>query len=348
MRRTLSAFIAFSGLVGAVMAVVTLATVTTSSQTLAQTEEQYVRYWEREWPNTDFTKTSVDFGEILHGGPPRDGIPPIDEPAFVGVAEANAILADREPVIGLIVNGEAKAYPLQVLMFHEIANDTIGGVPVSVTFCPLCNAAIVFDRRVGDQVLDFGTTGKLRRSDLVMWDRQTESWWQQFLGEAIVGEMTGTRLKMLPSRLESWARFRARAPEAQVLVPNGKHYRSYGGNPYQAYDSSSRPFLYRGDLPSGIPPLMRVVTLGERGAWSLDFMKRNRVVHLDDGTTIRWEPGQASALDTPEIAEGRDVGNFIVTRMEDGREVDVLHGVDFVFAYSAFYPDAPIHHTTTQ
>lgn len=348
MRRALPAFIGLSALIPGALALIFLATVTLNNDAQAQSEEQYVQYWKREWPRTDFTKSAVDFGEILHGGPPRDGIPPIDEPAFVDVAAANAILADREPVIGLIVNGEAKAYPLQVLMFHEIANDTIGGVPVSVTFCPLCNAAIVFDRRVGNQVLDFGTTGKLRRSDLVMWDRQTESWWQQFLGEAIVGEMTGTRLTMLPSRLESWARFRARAPEAQVLVPNGQHRRSYGGNPYQAYDSSTRPFLFRGELPTGIPPLMRVVSLGERGAWSLAFMKQNRVVHLDDGTTIRWEPGQASALDTQEIAEGRDVGNFTVTRMQDGQEVDVLHGVDFVFAYNAFYPDSPIYHPAAQ
>lgn len=313
-----------------------------------QTDEQYVRYWKQEWPVTDFSMASVDFDEFLHGGPPKDGIPPIDEPAFVSVAEADLILADREPVIGLVVNGEAKAYPLQVLMFHEIANDSIGGVPVSVTFCPLCNAAIVFDRRVGDRVLDFGTTGKLRKSDLVMWDRQTESWWQQFLGEAIVGEMTGTRLTMIPSRLESWARFRARAPEAQVLVPNGLHRRSYGGNPYLNYDSSARPFLFRGEMPEGIAPLMRVVTLGARGAWSLDFMKHHRTVRLDDGITIRWEPGQASALDSGEIAEGRDVGNFTVTRVVDGREVDVQHGVDFVFAYHAFYPDSPIHHVTSE
>ncbi len=312
MRRVLPAFFMLSVLVVGAISMLGLAGLAPGSGAQAQTRDQYVRYWKSEWPKTDFTRSSVDFAEIMHGGPPRDGIPPIDEPAFVDVAAANAILADREPVIGLVVNGEAKAYPLQVLMFHEIANDTIGGVPVSVTFCPLCNAAIVFDRRVGDQVLDFGTTGKLRRSDLVMWDRQTESWWQLFLGEAIVGEMTGTRLTMLPSRLESWARFRARAPEATVLVPNGQHRRSYGGNPYQAYDSSTQPFLYRGALPTGIPPLMRVVTLGERGAWSLDFMKRNRVVHLDDGTTIRWEPGQASALDTHETAERRAVGKPLV------------------------------------
>ena len=103
-------------------------------------------------------------------------------------------MSETEPVIGLVVNGDARAYPLKILIWHEIVNDTVGGVPVTVTYCPLCNSAIVFERTVDGRVLDFGTTGKLRNSDLVMYDRQTESWWQQFSGTAIVGAMTGTKL----------------------------------------------------------------------------------------------------------------------------------------------------------
>ncbi len=160
-------------------------------------------YWRNEWPKTDFTKHSVPLTDILSGGPPRDGIPPIDDPSFKPVAEIEA-LGPKEPVIGVSINGYARAYPLRILMRHEIVNDGLGGVPTSVTFCPFCNAAMVFHRRVGDKVLDFETMGKLRNSDLVIWDRQTESWRQQFLGETIVGEMTGTRLKALPARLESW------------------------------------------------------------------------------------------------------------------------------------------------
>ena len=114
-------------------------------------------------------------------------------------------LADTEPVVRRIINGKARAYPLRILTWHEIVNDELGGVPVAVTYCPLCNSAIIFDRRLDGKVLDFGTTGKLRHSDMVMYDRQTKNWWQQFLGQGIVGEMTGKRLKTIPARLESFA-----------------------------------------------------------------------------------------------------------------------------------------------
>ena len=305
-----------------------------------QTDAQYVRYWKQEWPVTDFTRSSVDFSEILHGGPPKDGIPPIDEPAFVSVAEANGMLADREPVIGLVVNGEAKAYPLQVLMFHEIANDTIGGIPVSVTFCPLCNAAIVFDRRVGDRVLDFGTTGKLRRSDLVMWDRQTESWWQQFTGEAIAGARIGTRLKVVPSRLESWQSFRERFPDGEVLVPGNPGLRDYGRNPYAGYDSSAVPFLYRGPMPDGISPLSYVVVVRdgpEPLAISLDRLRREQTFE-SDGVKIEWLPGVRSVLDTSAIEEGREIGSVNVTRKGE----PVAHELTFAFVVRAFLPETAI------
>ena len=298
--------------------------------------------WRWEWKQTDFSKTSVSFDEIRSGGPPKDGIPPIDDPKFVAIAEVEG-LADTEPVIGLIINGDARAYPLSVLIWHEIANDTVGGVPVTVTFCPLCNAAVVFDRRAGGRVLDFGTTGKLRNSDLVMYDRQTESWWQQFIGEAIVGEMTGTRLKMVPSRFESLARFRARAPAGKVLVPNDPAMRRYGGNPYVGYDSMAMPFLYNGAMPENVAPLSRVVSLGRRGAWSFDLVRRLGEVKLDDGIVIRWEPGQNSALDGRVIAESADVGNVTVQRVTANGAEDVVYGVDFAFAYHAFFPESEIH-----
>ena len=139
------------------------------------------RSWAGEWPDTDFTKHSIDYGEIRSGGPPKDGIPSIDSPKFKPVSQITDI-SPTEPVIGLTVNGESRAYPLRILMWHEIVNDSVGGVPVTVTYCPLCNSSIVFDRRLDGRILDFGTTGKLRNSDLVMYDRQTESWWQNVHG----------------------------------------------------------------------------------------------------------------------------------------------------------------------
>ena len=124
--------------------------------------------------------------------------------------------------------------PLRILIWHEIVNDEVGGTPVTVTYCPLCNSAIVFDRRVPAHVLDFGTTGKLRNSDLVMYDRQTESWWQQFTGEAIVGSLTGTELKLIPSRLEFFGEFRTRHPGGKVLIPNNPELRTTGATPMSA------------------------------------------------------------------------------------------------------------------
>ncbi len=226
--------------------------------------------------------SSGDWTTHVAGGPPKDGIPSIDNPKFVSVASSND-LQPREPVIGLEIAGEAKAYPLRILVWHEIVNDTVGGVPVVVTYCPLCNAAIVFDRRVAGRSLTFGTTGKLRSSDLVMYDHATESWWQQFTGEAIVGEYTGRRLQLVPSRLESFELFSKRHPRGSVLVPNDPGFRDYGSNPYVGYDASERPFLFNGELPDGIDPLARVVVLkgGEPRAISLELLRQRRTMTVD-------------------------------------------------------------------
>ncbi|MCH8808974.1 MAG: DUF3179 domain-containing protein [Proteobacteria bacterium] len=296
--------------------------------------------WRHAWPKTDFSKTSIDFDEIISGGPPKDGIPSIDEPEFVPVGEADD-LAPTEPVIGLVVNGDARAYPLGILIWHEIVNDTVGGIPVTVTYCPLCNSAVVFDRRVAGKATEFGTTGKLRNSDLVMYDRDTESWWQQFLGEAIVGERTGTRLKVLPARLESWERFAARHPDGIVLVPNDRSMRRYGSNPYAGYDSASVPFLYGGEYPENIEPMARVVAIGNE-AWSLELVRGKGRVESGD-LVLTWEAGQNSALDSRRISSGRDVGNVVVQRRgADGLE-DVPYDVTFAFVFHAFRPDGIWH-----
>ncbi|MDX1430352.1 MAG: DUF3179 domain-containing (seleno)protein, partial [Rhodothermales bacterium] len=140
---------------------------------------------------TDWDKRSVNLDEIISGGVPKDGIPPIDRPKFVSPSSASSWVGDREPVILLAIEGDARAYPLQIMTYHEIVNDEVGGEPVTVTFCPLCYSAIVFRRTLDGRVYDFGVSGMLRYSDLIMYDRQTESLWQQILGEAIVGELTG-------------------------------------------------------------------------------------------------------------------------------------------------------------
>ena len=297
--------------------------------------------WGFEWPDTDFDKTSIDFSEIMSGGPPKDGIKPVDNPRFGSIAEVSGQVAATEPVVTVAINGKAKAYPLSILMWHEIVNDELNGVPIAVTFCPLCNSAIVFDRRVGDQVLDFGTTGKLRFSDLVMYDRQTESWWQQFIGEAIVGEMTGTQLSMMPVRVEAFSRFVERYPDGQVQLRPGGFRRNYGGNPYAGYDSSSRPFLYRGSFPQDIAPLAYVVAVGDQ-AWSLDLLESQKRIEVGN-LVLTWEPGMNSALDQRTIVAGRDIGNVIVQRRVGDTLVDEVHDMTFAFSFHAFHPDGTIH-----
>ena len=299
--------------------------------------KKLVQRWRYEWSKTDFTKTTIDFREIISGGPPKDGIPSIDKPRYAAIKDIEpGNMAATEPVIGVIINGQARAYPLSVLTWHEIVNDELGGVPISVTYCPLCNSAIVFDRRLDGRVLDFGTTGKLRRSDMVMYDRQTESWWQQFLGEGIVGEMTGKRLKSIPARLEAYEKFVARAPDGDVLIPTDPHMRDYGRNPYERYDSTSQPFLFRGDLPDYIEPMVRVVVIDDR-AWSMPLIRKKGTV-ADGDLTLTWTKGQNSALDAGEIAKGRDVGNITAQRKgADGKMTDVVYDVTFAFVYHTFH-----------
>lgn len=295
--------------------------------------------------STDFTKRNIPFGDVLSGGPPKDGIPSIDEPKFINITEATH-LQDVEPVIGFEHNGEAKAYPLQVMTWHEIVNDKVGGHAFAVTYCPLCNAAIVFDAVLDGKVHDFGTTGRLRKSDLLMYDRQTESWWQQFSGESVIGEYTGKKLKISPSRLESWASFKKRFPNGKVLVPNNPNMRSYGDNPYANYDERNAPYpLYKGTLPTNINPMARVIVLRRDGA-PVSILTLDRVRMLEtveqDGFALSWKAGQASALNNRKIAKGKDVGNLIVTEMENGIRKDAAHDITFAFVAHAFHPEMNI------
>ena len=313
--------------------------------------------WRAEWPRTDFSKHGVELSEIKSGGPPKDGIPSIDTPRFERLVNGKGVgwssrLTDNEPVISLVIGGDARAYPLRVMIWHEIVNDTVADTAVAVTYCPLCNASLVFQRTLDTRVLDFGTTGKLRHSDLVMYDRQTESWWQQFTGDAIVGAMTGRQLRLVPSRLESFARFRQRFPNGMVLVPTDPNARNYGANPYAGYDAAGqRPFLYDGTSPVGIEPMERVVAVetapGFYEAWSLELVRRKGTIERGD-LVVRWESGQASALDRHTIPAGRDVGNVIVQRRVNGSLVDVSYDVTFAFAFHAFRPKSPIHKDETE
>lgn len=264
---------------------------------------------------TDTSKALVPLEEIISGGPPPDGIPAIDRPSFVTPADAARWIAPKEPVLALEIKGDARAYPLQILMWHEIVNDVVGGVPVAVTFCPLCNSGIVFERVVNGTTLDFGTSGKLYKSDLVMYDRQSHSLWAQMEGRAIVGARAGVRLKLIPANTLSFEEWRVTHPTGKVLSRDTGHTRKYGVNPYESYDQPQLgPFLFRGQLDARRPPKERVVgiKLGETArAYPWPLLVERRVVNDrlgDQALVVLYQPGTLSALDDEEIKRSRAVG----------------------------------------
>ena len=254
----------------------------------------------------------VDPTRIISGGPPPDGIPPIDKPLF---ERASAVdwLDDGEGVLSLTVRGQTRAYPIQVLIWHEIVNDTIAGMPVTVSYCPLCNSALAFDRRLGTRLFTFGTSGKLYLSDLVMYDRQTESLWSQIEGRAIAGRLTGSELTRVPIATVTWEQWRRAHPDGHVLARPEGSGRNYGQNPYVGYDEpDSEPFLFDGESDDRLPPKERVVALldGQPLAVPLSLVARRRVIDLGDSgrdVVIFGAAGLRSALDTAELSAGREV-----------------------------------------
>ena len=280
---------------------------------------------------------SIPLTQIFADGPPPDGIPPIDDPVFESIDAAGDWLEPTSPVMVVDVDGDARAYPLAILNWHEIVNDEVAGRPLVITYCPLCNSALVFDRTVegpdGPEVLDFGTSGRLYLSNLVMYDRQTRSLWTQFDGEAVVGEpWLGTQLDRLPAWLLGFAEFTDLHPDGQVLSRETGYLRAYGQNPYVGYDGEDRPrpFLFRAQPDDRFAPMTRfvgVVDGDEATAISLELLAEERLVTTRlgaDDIVALWAPGQSSALDTQVIDEGRDVGQTAVFRLAlDGAELEL-------------------------
>lgn len=280
----------------------------------------------------------VEFDEIRSGGPPPDGIPPIDQPEFVRTGEVD-FLADDEPVLALDVDGDARAYPVQIMTWHEIVNDTVGGVPMTVTYCPLCNSAVAYDRRLGERVLDFGTSGLLFNSALVMYDRQTETLWSHFTGQGIVGELTGEELQSFPLATVSWRTWRDANPDGLVLSRDTGFTRDYGRNPYPGYDDvDGVPFLFEGEVDGRYTALTRIVGI-ERddaavGIPLVDLQDEAVItgVIADTPLVAFWAAGTTSALDDADIASGVDVGaTGVFVPEHDGTELSFAAQGDGTF-----------------
>ena len=278
--------------------------------------------------HADFPEPLIDPDQVLSGGPPPDGIPPIDEPKFLPASSVDW-LDEAEPVLSLTVAGETRAYPLQVMTWHEIVNDTVGGVPVAVTYCPLCNSGVAFERTVEGEVFSFGTSGMLFESNLVMYDRQTESLWPQLTGEAAIGHLTGTVLTSIPMGTVSWADFQASHPDSLVLSRDTGFDRDYGTNPYVGYDSADEPGFGASADDDRLALMERIIGIDEGEA--AVAIVRSKVaeeqvlaVTVDETPLVVFHSGgQASALDTGQIAEGEDIGSIgVFSPVVDGQSLE--------------------------
>ncbi len=271
---------------------------------------------------------SIPAAEILAGGPLRDGIPALDHPAVVAAAQAE--WADGALVLGVAAGGEARAYPVAILNWHELVNDILGGVPILVSFCPLCGTGMVFDRRVGGEARRFGVSGLLYRSDLLMYDRQSESLWSQISAEAVTGPLLGQRLRLLRSRMDEWGRWRRDHPETTVLSRATGHARDYDRSPYDGY-AQSRDLMF--PVPIDRRYLPKMPTLGLRisgeGARAYPASELTRA----GGSVEERFLGRRV-----RIAYDPDRQVFDVAAPPD---VEVVEG--YWFAWAAFHPETSVY-----
>ena len=283
------------------------------------------KHLNEEW----FPNALVDRTEIVPGGPPPDGIRSIDDPVFAPIDEVDD-LESNEAVLVFEHGDDTRIYPIRIMIWHEIVNDVVGGAPITVTYCPLCNSAIAFVRTVKDRVLDFGTSGHLYRSGMVMYDRQTESLWTHFDGLAVVGAAIGTQLERLPIATVSWSQATEAHPDAWVLRSDPDDPKPYGTNRYAGYDQRDQPLpgWFTTDIPEPVPPMTRVVGIrtgeGEL-AIPTDLLAERGVVTSSISNqefAVFFERGTASPLQRRDVADGDDIGSSgVFDTQVDGRRL---------------------------
>lgn len=278
----------------------------------------------------DLDGALVPVDEIRSGGPPRDGIPSIDRPKFVEPAAARYLRPD-DLVVSVAVGSETRAYPLRILVWHEIVNDTIGDKPIAVTYCPLCGTAMVFDRRYGERVLTFGVSGLLYQSDVLMYDRETESLWSQLGLKSVAGRFKGRTLTWLPSEHMTWQAWREKYPEGRVLSTETGHRRDYGRTPYDGYEATERTLFpvprNRSDLRNK-EWIAGVIVDGTSKAYRLRSMPKGE--WLDDSigdvpVRVLYDPATRDFR-----AENRETGDLIPSVQA------------YWFAWQAFYPETAL------
>jgi hypothetical protein len=233
--------------------------------------------------NNDATKQIVPLDQIVSGGPPRDGIPSIDNPKFVSTEEASSnFLQGSDLVVGLEINGDVRAYPLKILVWHEIVNDDVGGTHIAVTYCPLCFTSQVFNRTVDGQVVEFGTSGKLYNSNLVMYDRTSESLWSQAMAKGIVGKHAGKDLERIPFDVAAWNEWKRLYPESKVLSTDTGFGRPYGVDPYGNYYTEPNILFPVSHKDDRLGPKEIVIGLEDNGnhkAYRISDIENKKVVN---------------------------------------------------------------------
>ena len=269
----------------------------------------------------------VPVAEILSGGPPRDGIPALDAPPTWS-AEAAPWHPD-ETVIGVALGGEARAYPLAILSWHELVNDSLGERPILVSYCPLCGTGMVFDRRIDGRARSFGVSGLLYQSDLLLYDRETESLWSQIESRAVTGPASGSKLRLLRSKLVPWSRWKAEHPATTVLSVDTGHSRDYANEPYGDYAHSEK-LIFPAPVDGRYHPKMP--TLGVR--------TRGGVARAYPATELARAGGEVDEVFAGErivVRYDEDAQTFDV---KVSPEIEVIEG--YWFAWAAFHPSTSV------
>ncbi|HZC50127.1 MAG TPA: DUF3179 domain-containing protein, partial [Nitrososphaeraceae archaeon] len=318
-------------------------------------------------------KSIVPLDQIVSGGPPPDGMPSIDNPTFISVQEASKFLEDSELVLGLNINGDIRAYPLQILVWHEIVNDEIGSIPVAVTYCPLCFTNQVFNRTIDDrkEVVEFGTSGKLYNSNLVMYDRTSKSLWSQAMAEGIVGKYAGTKLERVPFDVAYWKEWKQLYPESKILSRNTGSNRPYGVDPYGDYYTNSDvlfPISNRDDRFGLKEIVVGFENKGQYKAYKLQEIEDNKVINdqvngksitlfssypfmiraydpIAEGQTLEftYNPKSKNFLDEQTGSEWNFEGKAISGQMKGKQHTRLPFDEGFWFEWVAFHPKTEIY-----
>lgn len=280
----------------------------------------------------DYSNKRIPLSEIRSGGPPKDGIPAILRPDTITLKKADKILSQKDKVIGIVINGKARAYPIRILNWHEIVNDRLGGMDITVTYCPLCGTGMVFNAVVNNKKMIFGVSGKLYNSDVLLYDHESESLWSQLQMEAVTGKYSGTKLKLLPSRLTTWKDWKERYPQTTVISFRTGYSRDYSRNPYLDYEKSRLLYFPVKPRDNRLHPKTWVIglTVGKSArAYPFSELERARE---DVSDSVGGKPITVEFDSDSRSAVIRDEGGNIIPSI-----------TAYWFAWAAFHPGTEIY-----